>query len=92
MRPGPLLQAAILWVYLHNVVKMLSQSFTLASSPGHSQILSRSRGEKSGCEIKSGSGLGTRLHESSYEDILQSLLGSPSRSAALEIVVLDKEE
>ena len=47
----------------------------IASSPGHSQILSRSRGEKSGvasspghsqtflhgCEIKSGSGLGTRL-------------------------------
>ena len=37
----------------------------VASSPGHSQILSRSRGEKSiflhACEIKSGSGLGTRL-------------------------------
>ena len=30
---------------------------TVASSPGHSQILSRSHG----CEIKSGSGLGTRL-------------------------------
>ena len=29
----------------------------IASSPGHSQILSRSHG----CEIKSGSGLGTRL-------------------------------
>ena len=37
----------------------------VAPSPGHSQILSRSRREKSvllhGCEIKSGSGLGTRL-------------------------------
>ena len=33
----------------------------LAASPGHSQILSRSHGEKLGCEIKSGSGLGTRL-------------------------------
>ena len=33
----------------------------LASSPGPSQILSRSREEKSGCEIKSGRGLGTRL-------------------------------
>ena len=29
--------------------------------PGHSQILSHSRGEKLGCEIKSGSGLGMRL-------------------------------
>ena len=34
---------------------------TLALSPGHSQILSRSHGEKYSCEIKSGSGLGTRL-------------------------------
>ena len=34
----------------------------VASSPGHSQILSRSCGEfLHGCEIKSGSGLGTRL-------------------------------
>ena len=33
----------------------------LALSPGHSQILSHSCGENSGCEIKSGSGLGTRL-------------------------------
>ena len=42
----------------------------IASSPGHSQILSRSHGEKSGfhsCEIKSGSGLGTRLALSQYQ-------------------------
>ena len=43
------------------------QQAVLASSPGHSQILSCSRGEKSvflhGCEIKSGSGLGTRLEQ-----------------------------
>ena len=39
----------------------LKQGLLIASSPGHSQILSCSRGEKSGCEIKSGSGLGTRL-------------------------------
>ena len=32
---------------------------SLAPSPGHSQILSRTRGR--GCEIKSGSGLGMRL-------------------------------
>ena len=48
-------------VYLAN--KCYSRA--LASSPGHSQILSRSHGEISGegcsCEIKSGSGLGTRL-------------------------------
>ena len=31
------------------------------SSPDHSQILSRRRGEKYGCKIKSGSGLGTKL-------------------------------
>ena len=37
----------------------------LASFPGHSQILSRSCGENLGsCEIKSGSGLGTRLPQS----------------------------
>ena len=34
---------------------------SLASSPGHSQILSRSPIFLHGCEIKSGSGLGTRL-------------------------------
>ena len=35
----------------------------LASSPGHSQILSREKFSRRdiGCEIKSGSGLGTRL-------------------------------
>ena len=42
----------------------------LASSPGHSQILSCSHGEKLGegcsCKIKSGSGLGTRLLEPSF--------------------------
>ena len=35
----------------------VSSTGSVASSPGHSQILSRSRG----CEIKSGSGLGKRL-------------------------------
>ena len=42
-----------------------TDSYNVASFPGHSQILFRSRGEKSiflhRCEIKSGSGLGTRL-------------------------------
>ena len=33
----------------------------LASFPGHSQILSRTRFFFHGCKIKSGSGLGTRL-------------------------------
>ena len=45
------------------LVKLMCKHF-LASFPGHSQILSRNRGEKSGtnnCEIKSGSGLGMRL-------------------------------
>ena len=45
---------------------LLQYCITLASFTGHSQILPRSRGEKSpiflhGCDIKSGSGLGTRL-------------------------------
>ena len=44
---------------------VLTAHAELVSSPGHSQILSQSRVEKSqflhGCEIKSGSELGTRL-------------------------------
>ena len=40
-----------------HVVSLIVCSDILALSPGHSQILSRSHG----CEIKSGSGLGTRL-------------------------------
>ena len=51
---------------LNMCVFMTRCMFLIASSPGHSEILSRSRGEKSiflhGCEIKSGSGLGKRLY------------------------------
>ena len=47
----------------HSSCHFVSRMRGIASSPGHSQILSRSRGEifLHGCEIKSGSGLGTRL-------------------------------
>ena len=47
---------------------------SIALFPGHSQILSRSCGEPiflHSCEIKSGSGLGTRLHlVLTYEPLL----------------------
>ena len=50
---------------LANVLSLLCCAYELASFPGHSQILSHSCGEKShflhSCEIKSVSGLGTRL-------------------------------
>ena len=41
--------------------RMTNHMGYVASSPGPSQILSRSRGKIHGCEIKSGRGLGTRL-------------------------------
>ena len=43
---------------LHTSIAHVHCTLPLASSPDHSQILSRSRG----CEIKFGSGLGTKLH------------------------------
>ena len=51
----------LLDVYVHRLFAMR----VLVSSPGHSQILSRSR-FFSTAVIKSGSGLGTRLEESHY--------------------------
>ena len=50
---------------VHLLIESSNSGLTVALSPGPTQILSRSRGEKSGflhgCEIKSGLGLGTRL-------------------------------
>ena len=43
------------------VVSSIECGVQLTAFLGHSQILSCSYGEKLGCEIKSGSGLGTRL-------------------------------
>ena len=51
------------------------QTFRLASFPGHSQILSHSYFLHS-CEIKSGSGLGTRLHFGHYTVVLISAIQS----------------
>ena len=56
-------------LYSPSPVDTYTGTSALASSPGHSQILSHSHREKSeeksiflhGCKIKSGSGLGTRL-------------------------------
>ena len=53
-------------------------SWWLVSSQGHSQILSSSRGEPiflEGSEIKSGSGLGTRLatNYAPYEEVMKTL-------------------
>ena len=46
-------------VYNYKDAPILSIAVRLASSPGHSQILSHSRGEKSG------EGLGSKLHHGS---------------------------
>ena len=59
----------------------------LASSPGHSQILSRSHG----CEIKSGSGLGTRLRLTIPTSFGIKLLHIPLRNIHERYVVMPRE-
>ena len=59
----------------------------LASSPGHSQILSRSHG----CEIKSGNGLGTRLRLTIPTSFGIKLLHIPLRDIHERYVVMPRE-
>ena len=53
-------------LYMCGIVNPLKRGNWLASSPGHSQILSRSY---YGCEIKSGSGMGMRLAIGYFSDL-----------------------